>query len=962
MITSVILFAMITSVFPVRAGLRHLQTLAMPVESGATYEVTVDAFLPNSDVTNDYAVAACGFSFSDNEIEVQADDTLVAAALKRDDYKVMEFLFPDCAMIEDDKHRWVFQVKVPAPATIMRVECKPWNRLSRAQFKPIRISKVSGSAASFAAGVKARRNFRLIDGADSLTVTGSALSRCSGRIRVEIETWQKNGAEKLVLAECPICLNGTFSTIVPLPEGTYGGRWTINAEAEKGGETTPQKFSELNVYPSFRPRRLENVETPERLVVDVQGCAAVDVVLALSSTDEEMEDSPKAVIVRAKFVDRHGVEMPVDELPLSPKWGRYWYCRAGYGTHVTRKVIKIPSEACKLDLAVSKFWQKSDVALDHYRAIRRFATNPTLAYDIEDCKTRVVEWVGGEMELERILNRSEQPKPFVSLCESIMGRKCTAASSPRSIVFTSFNDVANIGENINWTEDPFDNMTWQMNFSTGYWIPFTGLRADDYYGHVKGYWRSFFKLNQWPAAANKMVYVDHASAARIEAMLMTLFGNQPNDGCAANIPCLMGEIRNDREFLYEMLNQLRVDVELIYHHLNSRIYKIHNHNLIMAQVLLEFSQCFLGSEFARRYAEMALYKINEHLNLMFEPDGFIREQSTKYHHWMTLHFAELYRYFKQAGIGCDAEMDSFKAKLARLFVVDMQLAMPDGLAAPMGDGAPPPITADDLRMLKMLPDIYEDVKSQQGKGQPRFVYLPESGLIVVRDAENLRYLLIDLSSQVQEHGHKDLGSWQYFAHGVRWVQDVGGPYKYGTAICRSFAGSSSHTVVGLKNRAQTSGSAFDINVSEGEEVWYVEAKDNVYGAKYGHTKRFTILKDVSAFRVEDVFAVKDIQTPSSYVGRLTTGFGVCCENTSEGWNLSKSGRVLNVCVESAGSFKLTTEERDMSVRMQELLKVKSPQYEFSGVPTARASVLISEDSLAADRLRDEEKRRVSGVE
>ena len=163
-------------------------------------------------------------------------------------------------------------------------------------------------------------------------------------------------------------------------------------DAESVGETT---FEPLWAYPSYHDKELQNVDKDSLdEQVDVEGCDAVDVVVQTYSDDSTMADNNCAVIVRAQLLDEHGEEMPLTSLPLSSKWGRYWYCSAGYGAHLTRRKVDIPSGARTLKLSISKFWEQANVILTDYRAIKTFAETPKLNYDADaQLKMSVVDWL-----------------------------------------------------------------------------------------------------------------------------------------------------------------------------------------------------------------------------------------------------------------------------------------------------------------------------------------------------------------------------------------------------------------------------------------------------------------------------------------------------------------------------------------------------------------------------------------
>lgn len=197
-----VLVAMLSAV-SLSAGCCQILPLEIPVSPDETYEVTISAALSKSDAESANSVATCYFSFTHNGLEVPAEDSLVAAALKRDDYTVMEFLHPDCANQELGNHRWFLQVKVPGLATRMRIECKPRNLLVHAQFDPIQVVRLPSESLQVDNRVPIRKNFRLIDGADALTAYGRIADQSARAVvTVNVEVWVRMA--KVGRYACPV--------------------------------------------------------------------------------------------------------------------------------------------------------------------------------------------------------------------------------------------------------------------------------------------------------------------------------------------------------------------------------------------------------------------------------------------------------------------------------------------------------------------------------------------------------------------------------------------------------------------------------------------------------------------------------------------------------------------------------------------------------------------------------------
>ena len=154
---------------------------------------------------------------------------------------------------------------------------------------------------------------------------------------------------------------------------------------------------------------------------------------------------------------------------------------------------------------------------------------------------------------------------------------------------------------------------------------------------------------------------------------------------------------------------------------------------------------------------------------------------------------------------------------------------------------------------------------------PRVTALRQSGLYVFRNADARRMLVIDISPNKIGHGHYDCGSYHYFADGVRWLTDRGGPCKYASRMHRELMSSASHSVASPEDAGQMAGVAYNVDFRKIKGGWSLSFWTNVYGSKYRHMRRFVVGKDVSNFTVEDTFYGPDA---ANYVNRMVLGQGV----------------------------------------------------------------------------------------
>ena len=517
-------------------------------------------------------------------------------------------------------------------------------------------------------------------------------------------------------------------------------------------------------------------------------------------------------------------------------------------------------------MLISKFTETSAVSIANWHTTcGPMLSNLNSVVTLAQKRSIVKRWLG--REYEKILNRDDNPAIGFQLKDAIVGNVKARPRIRGEINCKPFAAIALTNEtNMSWSWDPYKSLTWQMGFQSCYWLPFAylGSLGDEYGERLSQVWTSFQGENRYPRKMSNMTFEDNTCAARLEAALLCLYGNVSNDLCRVNVPSLRLYSQQHSELFDTLMYQLYVDSSLLEQYLRGKMYRIHNHNIMMACSLLCMVDAFGGCEFAKKYKEMAVDVIMAHVENMFESDGFIREQSTKYHQYMTLYMMKVYSRLRAMSCLSSEQDDYFKQRLQQWCRIDALLRDGDGVSLSMGDGAK---TKDEVpRKLKEL-----DLADCLFVGETNRVVLPQSGLYMYRNLTRDTLLAIDVSANVKAHGHYDLGSWQYIGEGVEWVSDLGGPYKYGTKLCRQLRLASAHTLVMPRKREQSSGVAKIGKESFDEDGVNLEFRSNVFGADLTHMVGVRANKELNRVCVLTKFKGTEKQ---DFVGRVMLGKGV----------------------------------------------------------------------------------------
>ena len=589
----------------------------------------------------------------------------------------------------------------------------------------------------------------------------------------------------------------------------------------------------------------------------------------LSGTVLPSEAKPvntRAGIVLVRFEGRDGV-VPVEKgLSHSDKFGNYFYLARGENPIRFVKKFEVPEKATRMHVGAFSFKEKC--RLDGRMTVSVVVSEPsTLPTD---------DFYLGQ--LNEIVQDTVVPPVKRPVNNSFLPENWKSSDFERDIVAFEHFDGVKVSDDMDWNANPMNSTTWQSNLNAGYWICVMGRGLDsrEYYDHCRKYWMSFLRQQGSVKGKYHAAYCEHCCAARIEAILVTLFGLDLGQGEFRKLPALTAALSSEPDFKRKLLMQLARDVQEVSYHLRARTMGIHNHNVLMARALLQFADCFSKYEFSGRYRRLALSVLLDHLDGMFETDGFIREQSVAYHFAFTKYFAAVYDYLR-VNNSCDLEvLDSVRKKVTRLVDVCFSIVPPDERTPPMGDAAALDLREGLVGLVALLEGVSgkraESIVDERFNNLSEFTAYKKSGLYLFRNVKSKKMVMIDLSDVLKVHGHYDLGSWMYYCGTNRWVTDPGGPYQYGSVMHRRLRQSTGHSLMEPLGERQTAGCAYDVQIDQRSGAYVLSYRDNVYAPRFEHERAFIILEDLSAIEVLDSFrCLKGKSEPVTYVNRLVTG-------------------------------------------------------------------------------------------
>lgn len=227
-------------------------------------------------------------------------------------------------------------------------------------------------------------------------------------------------------------------------------------------------------------------------------------------------------------------------------------------------------------------------------------------------------------------------------------------------------------DKLDWTEDPFDDWTWQFYFHSlrmvSYLVDAYELSGDIAYLE-KGQWFIESWIEHNPCSrqqASTRAWDDHSTANRITTFIY-FWDNYRNS-----------EIF-DNEFANEFLNMLRLHGE--YTAKSSNYYWGHNHGIYQDRALMQLAVLFPNFESSGEWLEVGISRLSLHLETGVTPSGVHKEHSASYHYLVLGLFMTISKFNHHYDISND-ELESTIYKMQEYLV---HIAKPDGTVPLVGD-------------------------------------------------------------------------------------------------------------------------------------------------------------------------------------------------------------------------------------------------------------------------------------
>lgn len=369
-----------------------------------------------------------------------------------------------------------------------------------------------------------------------------------------------------------------------------------------------------------------------------------------------------------------------------------------------------------------------------------------------------------------------------------------------------FIEFANAGpwavpDDPDWTENPFDNVTWLSYYHSLAWLQAPGrlyrerqevARRDE----VAGYLLDWIEQNPLQQPASIRSWYDHTVAWRTDA-IVNLFE-----------PVLLDAL--DAQGLDTVLDFLWHHGELLNRYLSDARFTGNNHNLFHALALYNLAVAFPEFRHAARWKEAAHARIGPLLNEMVDEDGVSTEQAAGYHFLALGMFAAADDWFNAQG---DPLPTDVALSLRGMADYAALLPWPDGTLPPYGDtryGA-----RSNQGLLEQLdargagsPQLrFVLTQGEQGLRPADLNIYPESGYAILRPSygeagawtDDL-HVLFDLGAWRRVHGHEDALNVLVWGAGSPLLVEGGGPYVYRDLDRRGFMSAQAHNTVIVDER------------------------------------------------------------------------------------------------------------------------------------------------------------------
>jgi hypothetical protein len=263
----------------------------------------------------------------------------------------------------------------------------------------------------------------------------------------------------------------------------------------------------------------------------------------------------------------------------------------------------------------------------------------------------------------------------------------------------------------------------------------------------------------------------------------------------------------------------------------------HNHGVTQAYALLALGVCLAPHPEAPEWIRLGRERIEAQMRDNVSPEGAHLEHSPAYQLYVLLQFIGAARF---ARANCMPLSAGFEERLRAMILCSAHMLRPDGVLPALGDsntGSPIHVVPDDLvEWAGEAVDAFIYAVSRGAAGRAPSAsdaILPGGGSVFLRSgwapdtgAPRGAFVTLRLATFPTAHIHRDVLSFELFAHGAELVVDTGGPGVY---PFRAWLKSTpAHNTVVVDGRDQAIGPARLIRTQQAAGGVLIDAEHGLY--------------------------------------------------------------------------------------------------------------------------------------
>lgn len=396
----------------------------------------------------------------------------------------------------------------------------------------------------------------------------------------------------------------------------------------------------------------------------------------------------------------------------------------------------------------------------------------------------------------------------------------------KQIILPGDNSPWTVPEDIQWNEDPFNNVTWQFYFHSLKWIDtikqvYEKNNDFKYLFELKKYIFSWININT-PHDLGGMAWYDHAIAYRSSTFIYFFY----------YAPFLSILSRDEIFSLRKSIEAHGLELEKL---INNKNFKGHNHSLFhslaLYNIAIALPECFLSEKW-RDTALQRMYQLIP--ELVDEKEGISLEQASEYH-WLVLSlFSNIYNITKFYEIKNNYFYNIINKMLpfAKIFL------WPDGTLLSYGNT---PYNIKNNYKKNFYEYIKNGYKYNSDTNKKEAYFYIKNGYIKFSGANNL-CIFIKMGLSQFGHGHNDMMSVIIYENDSKLLIDPGGPYKYRDKFRIFFSNARAHNTIIVNNEDNLKGNVTITRYNDTSIYSYVEGFHEKY-KNVKHTRSIFFIKN-----------------------------------------------------------------------------------------------------------------------